>query len=61
MDLSRTIASMAVVLGVVLAAGFAAGEDRTVAEKKAAEDRACNKPLQTDNDKETCRAAHRAL
>lgn len=70
MDLSRTIASMAVVLGVVLAAGFAAGEDRTVAEKKVLDEqqkrkehfeRACNKPLKTDNDKQACRAAYRAL
>jgi hypothetical protein len=70
MDLSRTIASMAVVLGVVLAAGFAVGEDRTVADKKALDEqqkrkehfeRACNKPLRTDNEKQMCRAAYRAL
>jgi hypothetical protein len=70
MELSRTIASMAVVLGVVLAAGYAEGEDRTVAEKKVVDDqqkrrehfeRACNKPLKTDNDKALCRAAYRAL
>ena len=70
MELSKTIASMAVVLGVVLTAGFAVGEDKTVAEKKVVEEqqkkrehfeRACNKPLKTDNDKALCRAAYRAL
>ena len=70
MELSRTIASMAVVLGVVLAAGFAVGEDKTVAEKKVTEEqqkkrehfeRVCNKPLKTDNDRALCRAAYRAL
>jgi hypothetical protein len=75
MELSKTIASMAVVLGVVVAGGFAAGEDkagsdRTVAEKKGIEEqekrrahfeRACNKPLKTENDKALCRAAYRAL
>ena len=70
MDLSRTIASMAVVLGVVVAAGFAAGEDKTVVEKKGSEEqekrrahfeRACNKPLKTENEKALCRAAYRAL
>ena len=69
MDLSKTIASMAVVLGVVVAAGFAAGEDRTVVDKKSEEqekrrahfERACNKPLKTENEKALCRAAYRAL
>lgn len=70
MELSRTIASMAVVLGVVVAAGFAAGEDKTVPEKKAAEEqqkrrehfeRVCSKPQQTENDRAACRAAYKAL
>ena len=70
MELSKTIASIAVVLGVVVAGGFAAGEDRTAAEKKGVEEqekrrahfeRACNKPLKTENDKALCRAAYRAL
>ena len=70
MELSKTIATMAVVLGVVVAGGFAAGEDRTVAEKKGVEEqekrrahfeRACNKPLNTENEKALCRAAYRAL
>jgi hypothetical protein len=69
MELSKTIASIAVVLGVVVAGGFAAGEDRTVVDKKGEEqekrrahfERACNKPLKTENDKALCRAAYRAL
>lgn len=77
MELSNAIGSMAVVLGVMVAAGFAAGEDnasapqaKTVSSKKNLEDyqkrrehfeRACNKPLKTDLERETCRAAYRAL
>ena len=70
MELSKTIASMAVVLGVVLAAGFAVGEDKAVVEKKVADEqqkrrehfeRACNKPLKTESEREICRAAYRAL
>ena len=75
MELSRTIASVAVVLAVVVAAGFAAGEDRAVTDKKVADktvseeqekrrehfERACNKPLKTENERALCRAAHRAL
>lgn len=36
MELSRTIALIAVVLGVVIAAGFAIGEDRMASEREAA-------------------------
>ena len=75
MDLSRTIASMAVVLGVVVAAGFAVGENnapaptKTVDKKQLDEqqkrrehfERACNKPLKTESEREICRAAYRAL
>jgi hypothetical protein len=81
MELSSTIASMAVVLGVVVATGFAVGENNVPAPTKTVEkkslveknsldeqqkrrehfERACNKPLRTDNDRETCRAAYRAL
>lgn len=70
MELSRTIASMAVVLGVVVAAGFAAGEDKALTDKKASDElekrrehfeRACNKPLKTENERALCRAAYRAL
>ena len=75
MELSKTIASMAVVLGVVVAAGFAVGENnapaptKTVDKKQLDEqqkrrehfERACNKPLNTENDKQICRAAYRAL
>ena len=61
---------MAVVLAVAVAAGFAAGEDKAIADQKAGEDlekrrqhveRACNKPLKTENERALCRAAHRAL
>lgn len=37
MELSKTIASMAVVLGVVLAAGFAVGENNAPAPTKTVE------------------------
>ena len=78
MELSKTIGTMAVVLAVVLAAGYAVGEDnvpaptrtKTALEKKALEEqqkrrdhfeRMCNKPLKTDVERQTCRAAYRAL
>jgi hypothetical protein len=76
MELSRAIALMAVVLGLVLATGYAAGEDdsqpskQTLQKKAALEahekrkahfERSCNKPLASDTDFALCRAAYRAL
>jgi hypothetical protein len=93
MELSKAIASIAVVLGVILAAGYAqsqggdegpaapsAGatkptgqarlEEReaerraAVAEqerRKVAYEKACNRPLKTETDFETCRTAYKRL
>lgn len=60
MDLSRTIALTAVVLGVVIAAGFAIGEDRLATEKDRFE-QACHGALDSEADRTSCRAAYRAL
>ncbi|HEV3008639.1 MAG TPA: hypothetical protein VGX52_06360 [Burkholderiales bacterium] len=85
MELSRAIASIAVVLGVILAAGYAQGESAAGATKQTAQDkvqareaerraavleqekrkdafeRACNKPLRTDTDRDLCRTAYKRL
>lgn len=88
MKLSTAIASMAVVLGVILAAGYANGEapissagatQPTAQEKveareaqrraaveeqqrrKEAFERACNKPLKTDTEMDSCRNAYKRL
>lgn len=86
MELSKTVGSMAVVLGVVLSAGFAVGEDSaTVTSKqtmqmkveqreaqrraaleeqqrrKDAFERACNKPMKSDTDRDLCRVAYKRL
>jgi len=87
MELSKAIASIAVVLGVILAAGYANGEasegatapaqtrqqqieereaQRRLAveeqqKRKDAFERACHKPLRTDAEFESCRAAYRRL
>jgi hypothetical protein len=58
MELSRTIATMAVVLGVILAAGYAQGESGAT---KQAFERACNRPLKTDLDFDLCRTAYKRL
>jgi hypothetical protein len=60
MELSRTIAVIAVVLGVVIAAGFAIGEDRLSSERDRFE-QACNSALDSEADRTSCRAAYRAL
>jgi hypothetical protein len=62
MELSRAIASMAVVLGVILAAGYAQGE--AGAPQQTAQDafeRACNKPLKSEMEFALCRAAYKRL
>jgi hypothetical protein len=86
MELSKTVGSMAIVLGVVLSAGFAVGEDAPVAapkqtmqtkveereaqrraaleeqqKRKDAFERACNKPLKSDTDRDLCRTAYKRL
>jgi len=87
MELSKAIASIAVVLGVILAAGYANGEasegatlqvqsrqqkieEREAQRRLAVEEqqkrkdefeRACHKPLRTDAEFESCRAAYRRL
>ena len=83
MDLSRTIATVAVVLAIVLAAGYAVGEDSGPAPKQSAKvdpreaqrqaaleehkkrkehfERSCGKPLKSDTDYDSCRAAYKAL
>lgn len=81
MDLSKAVGTVAIVLGVVIAAGFAVGEDKIpvpVPAQKSAQvqkrdsmeehqrrkehfQRACGKTMKTDLDRETCRAAYRAL
>jgi hypothetical protein len=92
MELSRTIGTVAVVLGVVLAAGFAVGEDGAQGSSKSAAapqvtgqmkieereaqrrvaleeqqkrrdqfERACNKPMKSDMDRDLCRTAYKRL
>ena len=95
MELSRTIGTVAVVLAVVLAAGFAVGEDgvpatqlaqatqaeatktgqmkveeREALRRAALEEqqkrrdqfeRACNKPMKSDMDRDLCRTAYKRL
>jgi hypothetical protein len=88
MELSKAIASIAVVLGVILAAGYAQGEasepasgatrptaqerlEKREAERRAAVqeqerrriayERACNKPLNSESDREMCRTAYKRL
>ena len=74
MELSRTIALMAVVLGLVLASGYAVAQnkadDREAHRRAALEahekrkshfERSCNKPLSSETDFVLCRAAYRAL
>lgn len=91
MELSKTIATTAVVLGVILAAGYAQGQpeetnqaapagaiktaQERIAEREAqrraavheqerrkeAYERACNKPLKSDADRDLCKAAYKRL
>jgi len=86
MELSKTVGSMAVVLGVVLSAGFAVGEDGAAGaskqtmqmkveereaqrraaleeqqKRKDAFERACNKPMKSDMDRDLCRVAYKRL
>ena len=86
MELSKTIGTVAVVLAVVLAAGYAVGEDgaagaskqtmqmkveeREVQRRAALEEqqrrkdafeRACNKPMKSDMDRDLCRVAYKRL
>lgn len=86
MELSKTVGSMAIVLGVVLSAGFAAGEDSATGaskqtmqmkveereaqrraaleeqqKRKDAFERACNKPMRSDTDRDLCRVAYKRL
>jgi hypothetical protein len=60
-QLSVTVASIAVVLGIAAVGGYAVGEDATpqpVIEAKAEEpERACNEPLGSDLDLRLCRRA----
>jgi hypothetical protein len=86
MELSKTVGAMAVVLGVVLSAGFAVGEDGAVGtakptmqmkveereaqrraaleeqqRRKDAFERACNKPMKSEADRDLCRVAYKRL
>ena len=86
MELSRTIASVAVVLAVILAAGHAYSEavvpvaaqptaqqklEQREAQRRAAVEeqqkrkdafeRACNKPMKSDSDRDHCRTAYKRL
>ena len=85
MELSKSIGAVAVVLGVVLSAGFAVGEDGAAASKqtmqmkvdereaqrrvameeqqkrKDAFERACNKPMKSEMDRDLCRIAYKRL
>ena len=86
MELSKTVGSIAIVLGVVLSAGFAVVEDSATvtpkptmqmkveereAQRRAALDeqqkrrdafeRACNKPMKSDTDRDLCRVAYKRL
>ena len=85
MDLSKTVGAIAIVLGVVLSAGFAVGEegaagaaktmqmkvDEREAQRRAALEeqqkrkdafeRACNKPMKSDTDRDLCRVAYKRL
>jgi hypothetical protein len=86
MELSKTVGALAIVLGVVLTAGFAVGEDgaagvskqtmqmkvdereaqrRAALEeqqrRKDAFERACNKPMKSDADRDLCRVAYKRL
>ena len=86
MELSKTVGSMAIVLGVVLSAGFAVGEDSATGaskqtmqmkveereaqrraaleeqqKRKDAFERACNKPMRSDTDRDLCRVAYKRL
>jgi hypothetical protein len=88
MNLSTTIATVAVVLGVILTAGYAngdaaepaAGATKPTAQDKVQErealrraavaeqqrrkdayERACNKTLRTDTDRDLCRTAYKRL
>jgi hypothetical protein len=86
MELSKTVGALAIILGVVLTAGFAVGEDgaagvskqtmqmkvdereaqrRAALEeqqrRKDAFERACNKPMKSDTDRDLCRVAYKRL
>jgi hypothetical protein len=86
MELSKTVGSLAIVLGVVLSAGFAVGEDGAVSpakptmqskveereaqrraaleeqqRRKDAFERACNKPMKSETDRDLCRVAYKRL
>ena len=86
MELSKAVGAIAVVLGVVLSAGFAVGEDGAVGaskqtiqmkidereaqrraaleeqqKRKDAFERACNKPMKSDTDRDLCRVAYKRL
>jgi hypothetical protein len=75
MELSRTIALVAVVLGLLLAAGHATAQQKKADEpevqkraaleahekRKAHFERSCNKALSSDTDFVLCRAAYRAF
>jgi cell division protein FtsB len=86
MELSKTVGAIAIVLGVVLSAGFAVGEDGAAAvskqtmqmkveereaqrraaleeqqKRKDAFERACNKPMKSDMDRDLCRVAYKRL
>lgn len=86
MELSKTVGAMAIILGVVLSAGFAVGEDGAVGaskqtmqmkveereaqrraaleeqqKRKDAFERACNKPMNSESDRDLCRVAYKRL
>jgi hypothetical protein len=86
MELSKAVGAIAVVLGVVLSAGFAVGEDGAVGapkqtiqmkvdereaqrraaleeqqKRKDAFERACNKPMKSESDRDLCRVAYKRL
>ena len=86
MELSKAVGAIAVVLGVVLSAGFAVGEDGAVGaskqtmqmkveereaqrraameeqqKRKDAFERACNKPMKSEADRDLCRLAYKRL
>ena len=86
MELSKTVGTMAIVLGVVLTGGYAVGEDGALGaskqtmqmkveereaqrraaledqqKRKEAFERACNKPMKSEMDRDLCRVAYKRL
>ena len=61
MELSRTIGTVAVVLGIVLAAGFAVGEDGAPATKQAAPAATAQESAKTGQAKVEEREAQRRV